>query len=145
MKFLGGGVGRVQIITEKSLTMRGNFVLNSTKFKLLAFLGIAIVSLTVHFLIFELRYMWYLNADNASFLRIGYAVSLIVIIGLWLMFPSRFLVATTAIVSFIFPPVLRGDVFVSPNWKFMAFVLISICLLMGTTELRRRIPPTKQI
>lgn len=114
----------------------------NTKIRALTFLAVAVTSLAVHFLTFELRYMWYLDASNASFLRIGYAASLVVIIALWIMFPSSLIVAATAVVSFIFPPVLRGDVFISIDWGLLGFILISLSLLIAATELRRRLNRT---
>jgi len=109
------------------------------KEKLLLFLFLSLVALIVHFAMFELRYNWYLDSAGVSFLRIGYAICLLAIIALWIFFPSRALVAGVGLASYIFPPLLRGDKFAFIDWKFAALMLLSVCLLLVATEVRRRI------
>lgn len=110
------------------------------------FFAVAIVSLVLHFLMFELRYMWYLSPADARFLRIGYLIFATAIIALWIFLPSRLLVATISFVCFLFPPLLRGDRFpsllageVPGDGGIVGFVLFSVLLLVIATELRRRI------
>lgn len=102
------------------------------------FFVVAILALVVHFLLFQLRYGWYLKADDFSFLLAGYAVCSLAVIALWALLPSRLLVAATGLIAFIFPPMLQGNKFVPLDVRFAGFVMLSLLLLVGATELQRR-------
>jgi hypothetical protein len=102
------------------------------------FLVVAAVALALHFFLFELRYAWYLNDDDFSFIRIGYGVFLLTVVVAWCFYPSRVLVSVIGAAAFAFPPLLRGGVFASITLGMVPFVLLSILLLLGATELRRR-------
>lgn len=103
----------------------------------ISFLVTAEIAIVVHFFIFELRYVWYLNGDF-SFIRIGYGVFLVAVVLAWCFYPSRVLVSAIGAAAFAFPPLLRGEIFASLTLGMVPFVLLSILLLLGATELRRR-------
>jgi hypothetical protein len=109
----------------------------------LPFLVLATAALAVHFFLFQLRYGWYLKPDEFRLLLIGYLLCFCAILFLWLRFPSRFLVATVGLVAFVFPPVLFGENFVAVDVKFSVFVIFSLLLFVGATELRRRMGGNK--
>ena len=98
----------------------------------------AAIAIAVHFFLFELRYVWYLNGDDFSFIRIGYGFFLIAVVLAWCFYPSRVLVSVIGAAAFAFPPLLRGEVFASMTIGMVPFVLLSVLLLLGATELRRR-------
>lgn len=123
-------------------------LIKSNKLRWFVFLLLATVAIAVHYLMFELRYVWYLNVDDSRFVHTGYNICVFTIILLWVFFPSRILVAMMSFATFLFPPLLRGDRFPSllagevpgmKDWRFIGVVLFSILLLVGATELRRRI------
>jgi hypothetical protein len=105
----------------------------------LTFLLLAFVAVAVHLFLFAFRYGWYLQPDETRFLVVGYTMTVGALIALWIIFPSRLLVALAGLVAFLFPPVLREGEFVSLSLSFLPYVLLSILLLIGATELRRRI------
>jgi hypothetical protein len=107
--------------------------------KYAAFFFLALLAILVHWATFELRYMWYAAPTEYVFLRGGYAICLIIILFLWAFFPSRWLVLSVALITFLFPPFLRGDAFVPIDWRFAIYALPSILLLAGSTELRLRL------
>lgn len=113
--------------------------MNQKKFRLLTFLAVALLALGVNFMTFELRYMWYVSTNDAQFLRIGYFVCILSIVMFWLLFPSPILVAALGLMGLIFPPLLRSDVFVSVDWQFAGFVVLSLLLLVGATKLCQRL------
>ncbi len=111
-------------------------------YKLWLFLLLAVVALAVHMVLFSYRYMWYISAEEACFLWAGDTICLLAIIALWALFPSRFLIATISVIAFIFPPLVREDSFVSLSVGVAGLlfsVLVSLLLLVGVTELRRRV------
>jgi len=113
--------------------------------RLWLFILLAAVAIGTHLFLFSYRYMWYVSNTDGAFLWAGYGVCLLAFVVLWARYPSRFLVATVCVVSFIFPPILGGDAFV-PLTVGVAGLgvsgLVSLLLLVGATELRRRMRPT---
>jgi hypothetical protein len=105
---------------------------------LVPFVVVAVISVAILFFVFDLRYMWYLSANDANFLRAGFGTCLLVITALWVVYPSRILVAGIGLVCFAFPPILRPKVFVGLDVKFSAFVFLSLLMLAIATELRQR-------
>lgn len=102
----------------------------------MSFFVFAAVSLAVHLLIIDLRYRWFLNNEESRLLSIIYSVCIIFIILLWTFYPSRILTAIIAFLSYLLPPVIDGDTFVSIDLKLMVFVVPSILLFLLATELR---------
>jgi hypothetical protein len=109
------------------------------KTKLLFFLAVGITALLTNLLLFQLRYVWYLSSEDFTFLMGGYAACILGIILLWLRFPSRVLVATIALLVFIFPPLLDSYKYVNLDSDFFIFVLCNLLLFIIATELRRRL------
>lgn len=105
---------------------------------MIAFLLAAALALTVLFLAFELRYMWYVSRENFIFLRSLFGISLLVIVLLWAFYPSRILVALVVLACFALPPLLRGATFVQLDAASLGAVLLCALLLVGATELRHR-------
>src|SRR5258708_2409437 len=103
----------------------------------LSFLAAAFVALVAYVLTFELRYMWYLNSSEATFIRITYAVSIVAIVALWVFLPWRLIVAIVALLGFVVPPLYNDTSFAKMDWRFAGFCLISISLLVLATHLRR--------
>lgn len=103
------------------------------------FLLSAVLGLTVFFLAFELRYMWYVSRENFIFLRAIVGGSVLAVLGLWAFYPSRILVALIVAACFTLPPLLRGTTFVQLDAASLGAVLLCALLLVGATELRRRL------
>ena len=111
---------------------------------LLLFIVCAVIALSAHFLIFEMRYMWYLDIQDHKLLRGGYIACACAILALWAFFPSRVLVALLGVLALFFPhlyyatgarPLLGREIDLATIW----FALLSVATLVGATELRRRI------
>lgn len=68
-----------------------------------AFLALAGLAFCVSVLLFEMRYVWYVDASELAALRGGYAVFALMIIGLWAFLPSRALVFSVAIAALLLP------------------------------------------
>lgn len=98
-----------------------------------------VLALAVYFLVYELRYNWYLKASDGAFVRLSCIASMLTVAGLWVFFPSRTLVAGIAFIGFLIPPTYESGLFVKLDWRFAPWVALSVALLVGATELRRRI------
>lgn len=111
--------------------------------KLLAFILVALVALAVHVFLFEMRYMWYVQPDEFRVLRGVYIACVAVIVALWLLLPSRVFVGLIGFFALAFPHMyfaqgarpLLGRAIDIPS---IGFALLSVALLVGATELRRR-------
>ena len=110
---------------------------------LLLFFVIAILGLVLHFFIFEMRYMWYVNQGDFRLLRGGYIAFVVVIAALWAFYPSRVLVAIVGLLALFFPhlyyapdarPLLGREI----DLPTVIFALLGVALLVAATELRRR-------
>lgn len=106
-----------------------------------AFAALAAVALVAIWFVFELRYMWYVDAERFRFLRLGFISGVGLIVLLWAFYPSRILVGLVAIAIFVFPPALRSDQFVSLDLASFPWIVGVALLLVGATELRRRARP----
>jgi len=130
---VGAHVHKCRAFYWESLKMHAAYL------KYTAFFSLALIAILVHWTTFEIRYIWYPGPTEYVFLRGGYAMCLIVILFLWAFFPSRLLVLSVAVITFLFPPLLRRDAFVPIDWSFAIFTQLSILLLVGVTELRLRL------
>lgn len=65
----------------------------------------------IHYALFEIRYVWYTQPDDYSFLRRGHAFFLLVVFLLVIFFPSKLLVLVLVPLSLLFPPLFRSAVF----------------------------------
>lgn len=111
--------------------------------KLVAFILVAIFALAVNVFIFEMRYMWYLQPEDANFLRAVYLVCVVLIIAGWLFFPSKIAIAIVGLFALGFPhlfyaaterPLLGREI----DIPTIGIALISVALLVAATHLRRR-------
>lgn len=105
--------------------------------KIVLFLALACFGLAAGYVIFKLRYGWYLVNEDAHFLDIGFVLAAGLIAVLWAFFPSRVAVAVVGATIFVFPPVLKQETFAAMDIPFAALSLIPIALLVLTTHLRR--------
>lgn len=94
------------------------------------------VSLVALWFVFELRYIWYLDAPTAFRMRAGFALVAMTILLCWFFAPSRLLVGGLGLVALFFP-IMVGLSHVPTNLGFLLFVAFVIGLLMATTHLRR--------
>ena len=95
------------------------------------------MALGIYFLIFELRYMWHLNANDFLLLRISNVVLMLTTFGLWVFFPSPLLVALVAFFGLVFPPFYDRNAFAMIDFRFTGFLLLGVCLLVAVTFLWR--------
>ena len=86
----------------------------------------------------ELRYIWFIRADQALVIRGIAVVSIVLILCLWFRFPSPLAVATVAAAGFAAPPLIDGKTFVGWDVAFVLGTLIPIGMLMLVTHLRRK-------
>jgi hypothetical protein len=70
---------------------------------LIWFFIVALVAVGVHYFIFEMRYMWYVHAEDVRFMRSVYAGSMFGIFLLWAFFPSRIAVMVIGGFALFFP------------------------------------------
>ena len=108
---------------------------NATLKALALVLG-AIAALLALWFLFELRYIWYVDAPEAGMLRLGFGICAISIVGLWLAFPSRIAVGALGIAAALFPVVLDARR-PMPNVGFIIVLLIVVGSLVALTHLRR--------
>ena len=99
-------------------------------------LALALVGAGLHFLMFELRYRWYVDPELSTFLSIGYVAFLVALSVVWMLYPSRIATAFVAIAGIIFPKILRSDEFVTPNVAFAIFAAVPVILLIAASHLR---------
>lgn len=104
----------------------------------LGFIAVAVVAVISHYFIFQMRYGWYSTGDNFSFLVTGYVIGLLVMVALWMCYPSRIAVVVVAIGMLGFPALLRPDVFAKPDIGFVTYAVIPLTLLVFATYLRSR-------
>lgn len=113
------------------------------KAAIVAFVISAVVALAVHYFMFEMRYMWYVSADDAQFMRMIYGACVGAILLLWAFFPSRIVVALVGAFALFFPhffytaaarPLLGRAI----DGQGMAVAGVAIGLLVLATHLRRK-------
>lgn len=102
------------------------------------FIAFASVSVVANYLIFELRYNWYLSADESRFLSVGYSIFSIAIVYTWILYPSRLATVGLGVLGLIFPSILPGDNFYPLDFKFLIAVVFGVTLLLAATEFRLR-------
>ena len=68
-----------------------------------AFAVSALVALGLYCLMFEFRYLWYVEAEQATLMRSIFAGSIALIVLLWAVIPSRIAIAAIALVGLFFP------------------------------------------
>lgn len=107
------------------------------KVKVALFLTFASISVAANYLIFELRYKWYLSADESIFLSIGYVFFMAFIVCMWALHPSRLATVALGTLSLIFPSIISGDKPPSLEFKLLATALLGVGLLLVTTEFRQ--------
>jgi hypothetical protein len=96
---------------------------------------VSLVALCIYFVLFELRYMWYLNISDFIFLRASIIGFILLITALWKFFPLPLLISIVGAVGLIFPPIYSSDTFAALNWGFAGCAFLSISLLIGVTYL----------
>lgn len=111
---------------------------NSSGFLWLGFFVLAALALGVSWFAFELRYMWYVDADQFMFLRVGSLICTGLMIASWVAYPSRLFVALVGLTLLLFPPLLRGAEYASMDIGFIGWICVSVMLLLVATELEVR-------
>ena len=107
------------------------------KARVLIFLASAIVAVTGYWLVFALRYGWYLRAEQSLVLNVTLVAFLVATASLWLWYPSRLLTAIGASVGPALPALAMPTVF--PPWElgFASFAVGVVALCVLATHLRR--------
>jgi bacteriorhodopsin len=106
--------------------------------RLLLFFVVAVVAVVALYVLFKLRYGWYTNDAQATFLNIGFLIALTAISVLWAGYPTRIGVAFLGIAVLAFPAILRPSEFVMLDAPFAVYAIIPVALLIGATHLRLR-------
>jgi hypothetical protein len=103
------------------------------------FLLVAVLALVVYFYLFGFRYMMFMSPATMMSTGIaGFVAIPVLIIGcLWAYFPSRLWVAIVGLTGLLLPPFYDRRLFPPLDAPFLGFVLVSIGLLVGATQLRR--------
>ncbi|MET4678118.1 MULTISPECIES: hypothetical protein [unclassified Luteibacter] len=101
------------------------------------FLSMACIGLVASYVMFKMRYGWYLANADAHFLDLGFLTVACTLVVLWVAFPSRVAVAVVGAALFVFPPLIKPDTFVAIDIPFAALSLIPILLLVIATHFRR--------
>lgn len=97
-------------------------------------------------IVFEYKYMWHVTEAQFWILRGGFTAGVLVIIALWVFFPSYVVVAIVGLLTLLFPVILFPILFgveQSPSlssWKlsFVVTATVGFVFLFATTALRRR-------
>lgn len=102
----------------------------------------AIAALGLYYLMFEFRYLWYVEVEQAALMRSIFAASIALIALLWAAYPSRIAVAMIAIVGLFFPHVLfdadaRPLLGRTVDFAMIAMSAVPVLLLVVATQLRR--------
>lgn len=109
---------------------------------LLVFFVAAAAGLALHFLLFEMRYMWHPPIEAFRVWRIGYIICIAAIIVLWAFFPSRALVSAVGLFAMFFPHLYPSGQVDQMGRRLdlssIGLALLSVLLLAGATELRRK-------
>ena len=105
----------------------------------IAFISTAAIGLLAHGLVLELRYMWYLGPEDARIIRGVEVVVLVLLLFLWLKFPSRLAVAVVTTGGFAAPPLINGYIFVGWDLRFIPYLAIPVVLLVVATHIRRTV------
>lgn len=104
--------------------------------KVILVLICSVISLLLFWVLFELRYMWFVEVEQARVLRFGIALFALLIVILWIIYPSRAMVAALGTLGLLFPPIINEQ-YVWPNLGFVPWMLVVIGFLVATTQLRR--------
>lgn len=111
---------------------------------LVAFAASALTALAAHYLMFEMRYLWYVTMEDARFMRLVYAACIAAILLLWAFSPSRIAVAFVGTFALFFPhiffaadtrPILGRTIDV----QSAAMAAAAIALLLLATHLRHKL------
>lgn len=109
----------------------------------LLFLISAVLALVVHYFMFEMTYLWYVQIEEARLMRGIYATVVAIILLLWVFFPSRIAVGLMGLFGLYFPhlifssnarPLVGREITLSGA----GVTLVSIALLVVATQFRRR-------
>lgn len=113
----------------------------SKRTALVLFLVCAVLALVVHYFMFEMTYLWYVQVGEARLMRGVYASIVAAILGLWAVFPSRIAVGLVGLFGLYFPhlifasdarPLLGREITVAG----VAVTLVSVALLVIATHFR---------
>jgi len=99
-------------------------------------IALCVVALATSWLVFELRYVWYLQAEQSLVLRRGILLVAASILALWWLYPSRIAVVLLGLAGLFFPPLIDAR-FVGLTPEFLPGVALVLALLVGATQLRR--------
>jgi hypothetical protein len=104
---------------------------------LVATFALGLFSLAALWIVFELRYVWYVQPDQLMVLRLGFTAVAGSIVALWVLYPSRVAVGLLGFSCLAFPPLFDSR-FVGITPGFLLWVALILSLLLGATQLRRR-------
>ncbi len=113
--------------------------MSSKTLMLVATFALGLFSLVALWVVFELRYVWYVQPDQLMVLRLGFTAVAGSIVALWLLYPSRVAVALLGFSGLAFPPLFDSR-FVGITPGFLLWVALIVGFLVGATQLRRRQP-----
>ncbi len=105
--------------------------------RLLIVLTLSVVSLVVLWVVFEVRYIWYLNESTTTALRSGFALLASGILLSLFVAASRSLVGVLGLLAMLFPSML-GLSDTPINLGFLLFLAFAVGLLIVTAHLRRK-------
>jgi hypothetical protein len=111
--------------------------LSSKTLMLVATFALGLFSLAALWIVFELRYVWYVQPDQLMVLRLGFTAVAGSIVALWVLYPSRVAVGLLGFSCLAFPPLFDSR-FVGITPGFLLWVALILSLLLGATQLRRR-------
>jgi uncharacterized membrane protein len=102
------------------------------------FVVAAVISALLYEVFFELRYVWFIRAEQALMVRAIAAATIVVILGLWLTFSSPLTVAAVAVAGFAAPALIDGKTFGGWDIGSVLRAAIPVGLLVGVTYLRKK-------
>lgn len=102
-----------------------------TYFRVVALLLLGGLSLGMLFLVFEYKYMWYVDHDQFEALRYGFLVGIASIVLLWVFFPNPWAVAVAGLLTLMFPVIFKiGRSTSLSSWTPAYIVVGVLCLLL---------------
>ncbi len=91
------------------------------------------------YLVFELRYVWYLESSSAAFIRLVCIGVMLSVAALWIFWPLRVLVIAFGFIGLVFPPAYDRHLYAVLDAPFVAATLLVLAAFVGVTEIRRRL------
>lgn len=106
----------------------------------LQFLALSAVALFSLYVVFEYSYIWHLSINDSRILRGGLIIGILMIIAIWVYYPSYLAVIVAGGLTLIFPVIIKigRNTSWGELWPPLPEI-VCLLLLIGATAIRRRL------